>query len=61
MSVRIDVIGDNIRRRSSSVTETSKPISFMDTGSLRTENQIYNKNPTGKLCMLSFKFPEIFP
>nr|XP_036218829.1 insulin receptor substrate 1-like isoform X1 [Bactrocera oleae] len=49
MSVRIDVIGDNIRRRSSSVTETSKPISFMDTGSLRTENQIYNKNPTGKL------------
>ncbi|XP_049303199.1 insulin receptor substrate 1 isoform X4 [Bactrocera dorsalis] len=46
MSVRIDVIGDNIRKRSSSVTETSKPMSFMDTGNLRAENKICNMNQT---------------
>ncbi|XP_054083947.1 insulin receptor substrate 1 isoform X2 [Zeugodacus cucurbitae] len=46
MSAKTDVIGDNIRKRSSSVTETSKPISFMDTTSLRAENKICNMNQT---------------
>ncbi|XP_054743238.1 insulin receptor substrate 1 [Anastrepha obliqua] len=44
MSVRSTVNEGSMRKRSSSVTETSKPISFMDIGSMRPENKNYNIN-----------------
>ncbi|CAD6996954.1 insulin receptor substrate 1 isoform X2 [Ceratitis capitata] len=51
MSARTENIGDSMRKRSSSVTEASKPNSFTDTGNYRADNKNYNMNQSGNSNM----------